>query len=423
MEVERRVGNGRTIDLHVDAYPVYGEKGPPWGFIELIQDISEKRRLERELERHANELEQMVEERTSALRLSEERYRDLVENSPEMIHLLSPEGRFLHANKTERDKLCYNLDELKGMCLTDLVPSSQRKKLARHQQELEEKGRSRVETVFIPRRDEPIEVEIDATGQFDESGRLVHTRAFVRDITERKRMEERLSQTEKMVAVGQLASGLAHEIGTPLNSISGMAELVLMREEKQSARREELEAIVAQTKRISRLVQQLLDFSRPSPHRRVKADAHEVLKATLHLLKQPLASVAVLVELDLAPPPVQLRADPHQLQQVFTNIILNAKQAMPGGGKLWIETRKSFDGRRPHLDIAFQDSGPGITEGNPKRIFEPFFTTKDVGKGTGLGLAICYSIVRQHGGTIHAKNTTGKGARFVVSLPMMDTTA
>ena len=231
-------------------------------------------------------------------------------------------------------------------------------------------------------------------------------------------MEERLLQTEKMVAVGQLASGLAHEIGTPLNAISGTAEFLLMNEGKTAAHREELGAIVTQTRRISHLVQQLLDFSRRSPSRRVDVNVHDVVQSTLHLLERPLAAAGIRVELDLAPSRVRLRADPHQLQQVFTNIILNAQQAMHKGGTLRIETRKMSQGRRPQLEIAFQDSGPGIAVENLKRIFEPFFTTKDVGQGTGLGLAICYNIVRQHGGSIRGKNTPGMGARFTVSLPL-----
>ncbi|MFQ5789156.1 MAG: PAS domain-containing protein [Acidobacteriota bacterium] len=418
-EFECRLDGGRKAVLQVDAYPVFEDGDRPWGFIEFLQDISEKRRLERELERHANELEQMVAERTAALQLSEGRYRDLVENSPEMIHLLSPKGQFLHANKTEREKLGYSLDELVGMHLTDLVPSGERKKLARHQEELARTGRSRVETVFLPRRGDAIEVEIDATGQFDETGRLVHTRAFVRDITERKRMDERLFQTEKMVAVGQLASGLAHEIGTPLNAISGMAEFLLMNGEQVRNGREELEAIVLQTRRICDLVQRLLDFSRPSPPRRESVDVVDVLLSTLHLLARSLAGAGVRVKPRLPARPLRVYADRHQLQQVFTNIVLNAQQAMSGGGTLTIETRRSSPGRQPEVEIDFRDTGQGIAERNLKRIFEPFFTTKEVGKGTGLGLAICYSIVTQHRGTLRARNVHGQGAGFVVSLPLM----
>ena len=417
MEFQHCLDDGRTVVLQVDAYPVFENGSRPWGFIEFIQDISEKRRLERELERHANGLEKMVAERTAALQLSEERYRDLVENSPEMIHLLSPEGRFLHANKTERDKLGYSLDELSRMCLTDLVPPSARGRIAQHQKEVATSGQSRVETVFLTRQGEPIEVEIDATAQLGEGGSLRQTRAFVRDITERKRIEEKLFQTEKMVAVGQLASGLAHEIGTPLNTISGMAEFLMMKGPK-IAGRDELEAIVTQARRISNLVQRLLDFSRQSRSRRIKLDVQEVLRTTLHLLQRPLAAAKVQVKLELASAPSRVRADPHQLQQVFTNIILNAQQAMSNGGSLRIKTRKSSYKRRRCLDIDFQDTGPGIASENLTRLFEPFFTTKEVGKGTGLGLAICYSIVTQHQGNIQVTNVPGGGGRFVVTLPL-----
>jgi len=418
-EFERRLQDGRALVLQVDAYPLSRAGERPWGFIEFIQDISEKRRLERELERHANDLERMVGERTDALRVSEERYRDLVENAPEMIHVLSPEGSFLHANRTERDKLGFALRELQGMSLADLVPPGEQRKLARHRREVASGGGSRVETVFLPRRGEPIDVEMDATGQFDEAGRLIQIRAFVRDVTDRKRMEQKLFETEKMVAVGQLASGIAHEIGTPLNAISGTAEFLLMSGSETVPGREELESIVAQARRISRLVQQLLDFSRRSRPRRVRTDAHELLRATLHLLQRPLASAGIRVELYLEPSPVRLKADPHQLQQVFANIVLNAQQAMPSGGCLRIETREDSKSRPPRLEMAFEDCGPGIPEENLRRIFEPFFTTKEVGTGTGLGLAICDGIVRQHRGTIRAENAPGGGARFVLDLPMV----
>jgi two-component system NtrC family sensor kinase len=330
--------------------------------------------------------------------------------------LLSPEGRVLHANKTEREKLGFTLEELQGMALADRVPPGEWTKLARHQREVARRGRSRVETVFLPRTGDPIEVEMGATGQFDERGQLVQVRAFVRDVTERKRLEQTLLQTEKMVAVGQLSSGIAHEIGTPLNAISGTAEYLLMSGTGNG--REELQSIVAQARRISHLVQQLLDFSRRDRPRRLKTDVHELLRATLHLLERPLAAAGVRVDLRLAPPPVLLSADPHQLQQVFINIILNAEQAMPAGGALCIQTRRNGRaGRR--LEVVFEDAGPGIPEPNLGRIFEPFFTTKEVGKGTGLGLAICDSILRAHRGGIRAENAPGGGARFLVTLPLL----
>ncbi len=189
-------------------------------------------------------------------------------------------------------------------------------------------------------------------------------------------------------------------------------------QESAGGGRDELAAIVAQCRRISDLVHQLLDFSRPRPPRRLQADAHEVLRSTLHLLGRPLATAGVDVQLEFAPVVARLHADPDQLQQVFTNIILNAQQAMPQGGVLAIASRKVLAGRDPHLEIEFEDTGPGIAEKHLSRIFEPFFSTKGVGKGTGLGLAICYSILRQHGGAIRAENVSGRGARFVVNLPL-----
>lgn len=414
-EFERSTGDGRTIVLQVDAYPVFAEGPQPAGFIEFIQDISEKRRLEREIEQHASELETTVLTRTAALRASEERYRDLVENSPEMIHLLSPEGRFLHANKTEREKLGYTLEQLCASTLDDLVPPREQPKLARHRRELATRGRSRVVTTFLTRAGEAIEVEIDATAQFEE-GKLSHARAFVRDITERKRMEERLFQTEKMVSVGQLVSGIAHEIGTPLNAISGTAELLLLQNAREDAGREDLEAIVVQTRRISNLVRQLLDFARPTRSRRALTDIHEALRSALRLMARPLSSAGIVVHVDFTPATVTVRADPHQLQQVFINILLNAQQAMPNGGTIRVFTRPPTNGARD-VEVVIEDSGPGIPEQHLKRIFEPFFTTKDVGKGTGLGLAICATIVRQHGGTLRAENAP-KGARFVIALPL-----
>jgi two-component system NtrC family sensor kinase len=227
--------------------------------------------------------------------------------------------------------------------------------------------------------------------------------------------QEQLIQSEKLTSLGKMAAGIAHEINNPLTSI--LLNSHLMAESMGEGKEPDasLKLILDETERCSKIVKGLLDFSRQSPAELVSVDVNGLIGETLELMKSHLLASKVQVDLNLAGGLAPISADPGKIKQVATNLIHNAVEAMPDGGKLTISSRLCCEGER--VGIEFADTGCGISAGIMKKIFDPFFSTKK-GKGTGLGLSITYGIVEQHGGTISVASEVGKGTTVKVSLPV-----
>lgn len=238
----------------------------------------------------------------------------------------------------------------------------------------------------------------------------------LRDITEERLIQERLLQSEKMASVGQLVSGVAHELNNPLAGISGFAQLLLTMPLDEEARRH-VQTIQDEADRATRIVQNLLSFARRRRPEKTLVDVNATLDRILELRSYELHvhDITVVREYDPNLPPTL--ADPHQLQQVFLNVIRNAEQAIMGHAERGTITVKTGH-QRGHVVVSISDDGPGIPEEHLRRVFDPFFTTKDVGQGTGLGLSICYGIVDEHNGRITAGNRPGGGAVFTIELPV-----
>jgi signal transduction histidine kinase len=232
------------------------------------------------------------------------------------------------------------------------------------------------------------------------------------DVTERKKIEEELSVATKHASVGRLAAGVAHEIGNPLASISSLVQELA--EEKQSPfARESMETISHHVSRIARIVRNLGDFARITPRQKVKTSLEESLLSTLALVKYDKDFRKVRIHTDFQPVPSPM-VDRDQIQQVFLNLMLNASDAMPGGGDLYISLGLSGGSVR----VVFSDTGDGVNPSIRDKIFDPFFTTKGPTKGTGLGLGISYGIIKDYGGSIEVASGRKGGARFTVSLPI-----
>lgn len=239
----------------------------------------------------------------------------------------------------------------------------------------------------------------------------------LRDVTEERLMQERLLQSEKMASVGQLVSGVAHELNNPLTGIMGFAQLLLAREQDERTRRE-VETIYTEAERATKIVQNLLSFARRRHAQKELADLNTLVERVLELRNYDLRVRNIEVELELDPHLPGTMVDPDQIQQVFFNIISNAEQAMltaHSRGRLTVRSRMEDAVVR----VTFQDDGPGILQENLRRIFDPFFTTKQAGEGTGLGLTICYGIIDEHGGRIWAESAPGQGTAFIVELPVV----
>ena len=241
--------------------------------------------------------------------------------------------------------------------------------------------------------------------------------ALIEDATDRSRLEARLIQNEKLAAVGQMASGVAHELNNPLTSIAGLAEFLLSHSGVADPEREHLKVIHQQAERAGRIVRNLLTFARPARREESRVDANELVSRTFMLMSHPLRMLDVEVEHRSSPDPVVVRADAHEIQQVLLNLITNAAQAVeslpsPSPRRIRLTTIREAE----RVRILVEDSGPGVPEAHVPQLFTPFFTTKEPGRGTGLGLSISYGIVQSYEGDLRYFASDLGGAGFEVSL-------
>lgn len=237
------------------------------------------------------------------------------------------------------------------------------------------------------------------------------------DIEQLKQLNEKLIRTEKLAAMGTLAAGVAHEVNNPLASISSLIQMIQGQNDVNSDTKEKLKLISSQIDRISRVTKDMTDFARTNPSAKQAVDINSVIGTSLRLAKFDRSFQELEVEVDLGTNVSKINADVDQLQQVFLNLFLNARDAMPNGGRLTIESKEV--GRECVITVG--DTGSGVDKRAANQIFDPFFTTKPAGKGTGLGLAVCYGIVTEHGGTIEAAASETSGTNFVVKLPVLAT--
>jgi two-component system cell cycle sensor histidine kinase/response regulator CckA len=353
----------------------------------------------------------------SALREGEKRYRMLFESNPQpmWVHALDSLA-FVAVNEAAVRHYGYSRDEFLGMTITDLEDAV----------EVSERPVSGANVSKHRKRDGTrIDVEVTAHGLlFDERpARLV----LAHDITERRRLEDQLRQAQKMEAIGRLAGGVAHDFNNLLTAIIGYADLLSVESSQDSAQRSELEEIRKAAERAASLTGQLLAFSRQQILQPKVLDLNQVVSNMSNLLLR-LIGEDIELRTSLEPGVDPVRVDAGQIEQVILNLALNARDAMPRGGKLTIETSNveldeayarghAAVNSGSYVMLAVSDTGVGMSAETQARVFEPFFTTKELGKGTGLGLSTVYGIVKQSGGNIWAYSVLGKGTTFKVYLP------
>jgi signal transduction histidine kinase len=254
--------------------------------------------------------------------------------------------------------------------------------------------------------------------------RLEQARAsLAQEQDQRREVEARLRNSERLAGLGRLAAGLAHEIGTPLNVISGRAESLQRTARDDEATTKALRIIVSQTERIVRIVRDMLDFAGMKSPRRDLLDPASVVETVTELIEERAAAQRVRIEREGAGPVPAVTADADQLQQVFLNLAMNALDAMPEGGVLRVSIRarpaspELGGAARPCTAVTFEDTGSGIPAEALHHVFDPFFTTKEAGRGTGLGLAVSYGIIEEHGGWFEVDSAPGRGTRITACLP------
>ena len=367
-----------------------------------------------------------------AVRDSEARFRALVLESGELIQLLDAEGTVLYASPAVERDLGWNLEgaRVSDGRLVDVIHPDDLESLALAFLEALGQPRKAVQAAFRVRdRDGNWRYrEAMLTNLLDDQrvGAVVFN---VRDVTERRELEEQLRESQKMEAIGQLAGGIAHDFNNLLTAITGYTALVLDEVEEATPMRADLEQIQRAADRAAALVQQLLQFSRRQPTNPVLLDVNEVI-ASLGSFFRRVIGEHIRLDTVLAPDAGLIRADRSQIEQVVMNFVVNARDAMPAGGSLTIESSDvDLDaseaerlGLQPgrHLRLDVTDTGSGMDENTAAHVFEPFYTTKGVGQGTGLGLSTVYGIVNQARGHVSVTSRVGTGTTFTVHLPLAE---
>ncbi|MEP6914460.1 MAG: ATP-binding protein [Acidobacteriota bacterium] len=258
----------------------------------------------------------------------------------------------------------------------------------------------------------PLLVNVATTPLRGSDGAIAGTIVIIEDISARVQLEEQLQISEKMASIGLLAAGVAHEVNTPLTGISSFTQMLLEGADANDPKTKVLEKIERQTFRAAKIVNGLLNLARPAQIDSGPVDLNAVINDVLALLEHQLRTGSIQLRKELSASPVMVQGIEYKLQQVFLNLFLNARDAMPKGGWLTVLTQSG-----PEAKVEIGDTGSGIPAEQLSRIYDPFFTTKEIGKGTGLGLSITYGIVQEHGGTITCDSSIGQGTRFTLSLP------
>jgi PAS domain S-box-containing protein len=389
---------GRERYLYHTASPIYDEEGRIQGAVQAILDMSVREQLARELKD------------------SEEKFRRLVETSLDGI-ALHRDLKLLYVNQACLEMFNYQeADEMLGRSLLQFLDPQYRQAATRWLAQLQRGG-------IRPRIFEMKGVKKDGR-QFDLEGISIPTtyegqpaiQTHIRDITHKKHLEEQLSRTEKLAALGQLAAGVAHEINNPLGGILVYSYLLLEDLEPSRPERAQVEKIVREATRCKEIVQGLLDFSRHLPSKMVPLKVNDILEEVFSLLEDHLLfqNIQMIQEFDRDLPTIL--GDKSKLEQVFINLLMNSGESMQGEGKLTVTTSRTAAGDQ--VEIRFQDTGPGIPPQYLSRLFDPFFTTKEIGQGVGLGLSISYGIIQKHLGRIYVERTGPEGTVFVIELPV-----
>jgi two-component system, NtrC family, sensor kinase len=423
-------GTNTLLMISLAAVTIYYHKG-----IEGYQAINKKARSLKEaydqLEVAADKLqgmnlhlEEMVAERTMELSASEKKFRNLFNNSKDMVYFSDSTNQLVTMNSAGFEMLGYPVQETPALNLLDIF---------KNENDLD----SYYETLFAQGFVEDLEVEfakadgtgisvlLSATAVYDDQGQFSGCEGIVKDLTRIKTMMEQLAASEKMASVGQMAAGVAHEINTPLGIILGYAQLMMDDFVPESEQGQNLTIIERQTKACRKIVADLLKFSRQSESSREDICINDILTDVIAVTQHSLNMDHINVHLDFAEDLPLIVGDTERLRQVFVNLVNNAHHAMEkqGSGELTMITRYHPD---THAVVAtVQDTGDGIPEKIRARIFDPFFTTKSVGKGTGLGLSVSYGIIQDHGGRIEVESPVTdrlsgemmKGAAFHVKFP------
>jgi len=362
------------------------------------------------------------------IRESEERFRSLSENTPDIVYMLNKEGLFSYVNPAWEKILGYSPLEVLGKKFTDFIKEDDSKKFKQLFNDIWEEKKIIRETVgtFLSKNGKERIFSASGAPNFDPEGNVVRLVGILRDITEQSLLEVQLRHAQKMEAIGTLAGGIAHDFNNLLTGIQGYTSLILLKINEDHPFYEKLIGINKQVQSGVDLTKQLLGFARGGKYEVKPKDINIILKKSSEMFGRTRKEIHIFrrFQEDLW----TVEVDQGQIEQAFLNLFVNAWQAMPGGGALILETQNvvfsSFGSDQPkpgnYVKISIRDTGEGMDEAIIHRIFEPFYTTKELGRGTGLGLAMVYGIIKSHGGNIFTSSRPGEGSTFSIYLPASD---
>jgi PAS domain S-box-containing protein len=364
-------------------------------------------------------LEQLVDKRTEALAISEQKYRRIFEVSKDMILVTRRDGRIVNLNPAGRTMIGFREaesdDSFNGNTFQQLLSGPDDwDAISRH---IENRGFISSEEFDLVLKDgnrRRVLLSGSLARSTSEEGETIHF--LIKDIEQRRLMQKQMAQADKLASIGELSSGIAHEINNPLGIILGYTQLLLRGEDPRSNRFTDLKTIEKHVRSCKAIVEDLLNFARTSNHQKEHLDIHAVIEEAIGFVRHHSNLESIQIETVFAPhlPPVLM--DEKKIKQVLINLLMNAIHAVERQGTITITTGLNQAASRATVEVS--DTGHGIKKENLQRIFDPFFTTKPTGEGTGLGLSVSYGIIKGHGGNITVKSEPGRGAAFTLSLPV-----
>lgn len=376
-----------------------------------LRDITDRKKLERQLESYREGLESKVRERTEEIERTKQYLENLLENANDVIYTLDQDQRFTYVNG-KVDAWGYRKGDLLGRPYLSLLSRRHRGRWLKNSLDIGAKQVYEVEVVT--RLGEIRTVMVSVSPLQGAEGEILGVLGIARDMTETKQMEQQIRNSEKLASVGKLAAGVAHEINNPLGGILNCL-YNLRKGGLSAARQEEYWASMEHgVRRVQKIVRQLLDFSQQHEPEFSPADINGIVDQVLVLTTHLFASNRITLETRLGQGLPHVMVDRHMIEQVLMNLILNAVQAMKHGGLLTIRTSVAEGICR----VEVSDTGSGIPASVLPRVFDPFFTTKGEGEGTGLGLSVNLGIMERHGGKILVESEVGKGTTFTICLPV-----
>ncbi len=383
------------------------EEGQVRGYEGLMVDVTEQKRMEREI-KNTNEF-----------------LRNLIESSVDGIFVTNMKGDIIIFNKGAEDILGYRADEVVGkMNIREIYQPGLAREVMAKLRGPDYGGAGKIKSFPLFHRSKSgdlVEGDLSAALIYDEQGLEVASVGIFRDLRERLRMERELQhaqqallQAEKLAAMGRLTSQIAHELNNPIYGIMNTLELLKTEVPPESKRRRILDMALSETERLSEMLRSMLSFSKPEEEERRPIDINELIEGILLMMDKQLREANIRVETHFPPAPAIIKASTNQIRQVLLNLFKNAKDAMPRGGTLTVRTGQITD----RLRVEISDTGTGIPEDIKDKIFDAFFTTKHKVKGVGLGLSVCWGIMKDHGGEILVESAEDRRTTFTLVFPL-----